>query len=162
MWEGIVPRRIFISYQHDDQEKAKGFNLLRWNKNVDLEFVGRHLLDPVNSKNEEYIRQKVKEQLKGTSVTVVLLGHNTAGSDWVKDEIEWSVEKSNGVLAIKLYDDVADPSPDSPVGKALYNAGAEISSWDVNKFEAAIERAFKSAGRAEAMASTGSGPGCGR
>ena len=42
-----MARRIFISYQHDDQMKAKGFNLLRWNKNVPTEFVGRHLLDPV-------------------------------------------------------------------------------------------------------------------
>ena len=27
-----MARRIFISHQHDDQMKAKGFNLLRWNK----------------------------------------------------------------------------------------------------------------------------------
>ena len=33
-----MARRIFISYQHDDQMKAKGFNLLRWNKYVDVEF----------------------------------------------------------------------------------------------------------------------------
>lgn len=157
-------RRIFISYQHADQLKAKGFNLLRWNKNVDLEFVGRHLLDPVNSENEAYITQKVKEQLNGTSVTVVLLGHETADSDWVKSEVEWSVEKNNGVVAIKLYDDVPNPSVNSPVGEALHNAGAEIIDWDVSKFEAAIERAFKSAGRAVAMASAGAGagPGCGR
>ena len=100
--EGALARRIFISYQHADQLKAKGFNLLRWNKNVDLEFVGRHLLDPVNSENEGYITEKVKEQLNGTSVTVVLLGHKTADSDWVKREVEWSVEKNNGVVAVKL------------------------------------------------------------
>lgn len=158
-----MARRIFISYQHEDQQKAKGFNLLRWNKNVDLEFVGRHLLDPVNSENEAYITQKVKEQLKGTSVTVVLLGHNTADSDWVQREIEWSLGKQNGVLAIKLYDDIADPSPNSPVGKALYDAGAEVIGWEVAKFESAIERAFKAAGRAEALASSGSSTsGCGR
>ena len=46
-----MARRIFISYQNDDQMKAKGFNLLRWNKNVPTEFVGRHLLDPVKSNN---------------------------------------------------------------------------------------------------------------
>src|SRR5262249_27871917 len=127
--EGALARRIFISYQHNDQLKAKGFNLLRWNKNVDLEFVGRHLLAPVDSENEGYVTQKVKEQLNGTSVTVVLLGHETADSDWVKREVEWSVEKSNGVLAIKLYDDVPNPSLNSPVGEALHNAGAEIIDW---------------------------------
>lgn len=28
-------RRIFISFQSDDTNQAKGFNLLRWNPNVD-------------------------------------------------------------------------------------------------------------------------------
>jgi hypothetical protein len=157
-----MARRIFISYQHDDQMKAKGFNLLRWNKNVDFEFVGRHLLDPVNSKNEDYISQRIKEQLTGTSVTVVLLGQKAADSKWVQWEIEQSVAKKNGILAIKISDNVPTPSKESPVGKALYDAGAEIIGWDVGKFESAIERAFKAAGRAEVVASMGSGTGCGR
>src|SRR5437879_9875508 len=63
----FMARRVFISYQHDDQMKAKGFNLLRWNKNVDLEFVGQHLLDPVDSTNKDYIKQCVRDELKGTS-----------------------------------------------------------------------------------------------
>lgn len=155
-------RRIFISYQHEDQMKGKGFNLLRWNKNVDFEFVGRHLLDPLDSKNEDYITQKVKEQLTGTSVTVVLLGHKTEGSKWVQWEIEQSVAKKNGILAIKLSDDVPNPSKESPVGKALYDAGAEIIGWDVTQFEAAIERAFRAAGRAESIAFQSSSTGCGR
>jgi MTH538 TIR-like domain (DUF1863) len=157
-----MARRIFISYQHEDRMKGKGFNLLRWNKNVDFEFVGRHLLDPVDSKNENYIAQKVKEQLSGTSVTVVLLGRGTENSKWVQWEIEQSVEKKNGVLAIKLSDDVPDPSKESPVGKALCDTGAEIIGWDVSKFEPAIERTFKAAGRADVIASVSSGTGCGR
>jgi hypothetical protein len=76
-----MPRRIFISFQYEDQMRAKGFNLLRWNRNVDIEFVGRHLLDPVNSTNETYVRQCIREQLTGTSVTVVLLGRNTHDSE---------------------------------------------------------------------------------
>ena len=72
-----MARRIFISYQHDDRMKAKGFNLLRWNRNVETEFVGRHLLDPVKSSDPAYISKKIREQLKGTSVTVVLIGDST-------------------------------------------------------------------------------------
>jgi len=149
-----MARRIFISYQHEDQGKAKGFNLLRWNKNVDLEFVGRHLLDPVKSSDEQYIAEKVKEQLAGTSVTVVLLGHNTQESDWVAWEIAESVAKKNGILAIKIDADVPDPSVDSVVGNALHGCGAEIVPWSPHDFEAAIERAFRAAGRAESVAAT--------
>src|SRR5437763_14620626 len=98
-----MARRIFISFQYADQMKAKGFHLLRWNKNVEsFDCVGRHLLDPVDSTNKTYIAAKVREQLKGTSVTVVLIGKETAQSDWVADEIDWSLEKGNGVVGICL------------------------------------------------------------
>lgn len=88
-----MERRVFISYQHRDQLKAKGFNLMRYNKHLNLEFVGRHLLDPVKSDDPAYIGRKIRERLKGTSVTVVLIGDVTAQSIWVSREILWSLEK---------------------------------------------------------------------
>lgn len=145
-----MARRIFISYQHEDRMKAKGFNLLRWNKNVDIEFVGRHLLDPVDSENEAYIMDKIWDQIHGTSVTVVLIGDKTCDSEWVRWEIETSVKDKaapNGVLAIKLDKDVPLPK-ESPVGKILHELGAEVIGWDPHAFNDAIERAADSAGRA--------------
>ena len=138
-------RRIFISYQHADQMKAKGFNLLRWNKNVDFSFVGRHLLDPVDSNNRDYIRAKIKEQLSGTSVTVVLIGAKCSQSDWVSDEIRWSQERGNGLLGVRLDDSCEVP-------ESLTDAGAEIIDWDAHAFGDAIERAALAAGRAKAIA----------
>jgi hypothetical protein len=155
-----MPRRVFISYQHEDQLKAKGFNLLRWNKNVDVEFVGRHLLDPVNSQNSDYITRKIKEQLKGTSVTVVLIGQRTADSEWVDKEIQWGLEKErpNGVIGIRL-------DPDVEIPRDLKGCGAEILNWyepaDTAECGPAIERAALAAGRKAAMSSSSSG-GCGR
>ena len=153
-----MARRIFISYQHDDQMKAKGFHLLKWNKNVDLDFVGRHLLDPVDSKNEKYVWDKIREQINGTSVTVVLIGKKTHDSVWVRDEIEFSLskEKPNGILAIKLDDGVPLPA-DSPVGKILHDCGAEIIDWNPHNFGDAIERAAISGGRGLAVTTTVAG-----
>jgi hypothetical protein len=153
-------RRIFISYQHDDHDKAKGFNLLRWNKNVDIEFVGRHLLSPVDSTNEQTIKQAIREQLTGTSVTVVLLGDKTQQSEWVAWEVQQSLskDKPNGLLAIKLDNKVVlDPS--SAVGKILHDFGAETVVWDAHEFSAAIERAATGVGRAAAIRSTTPGGG---
>ncbi len=152
-----MPRRIFISFAYEDQAKAKGFNLLRWNKNVDVEFVGRHLLDPVKSTDSDYITRKVKEQLTGTSVTVVLVGAETADSEWVQREIEWSLEKGNGVLAIRLHDD-------APLPQGIVDCGAEVISWDPSTFDDAIERAALQVGRTKALQSTGTdtGSGCAR
>jgi hypothetical protein len=159
-------RKIFISYNHKDQDQAKGFNLLQWNKNVDLEFVGRHLLDPVKSKDEKYIWSKIREQLTGSSVTVVLLGQETCTSDWVAREIAASVEKDqpNGVLAIKLKDQDPAVPPDSPVGKALTACGAEVIDWNPHEFADAIERAYRAAGRVQQMHAVAAsrGPICSR
>lgn len=144
-----VKRHIFISYQHKDQMKAKGFRLLPWAKNVDVDFVGRHLLDPVDSKNEPYIKTKIQEQIKGTSVTVVLIGKDTKKSKYQPLEIEWSLAKDapNGILGIKLDKSVKLPK-DSAVGQLLRDAGAEILDWEPSKFGDAIQRAAVAARRA--------------
>ena len=141
-------RKIFISYQHKDQMKAKGFNLLSWAKNVDVDFVGRHLLDPVDRTNKQYIDSKIREQIKGSSVTVVLIGKDTKESEYQPWEIEQSLAKDapNGILGIKLDKSVKLPK-DSGVGQLLYDAGAEIIEWDASKFGDAIERAALAAKR---------------
>ncbi len=145
-----MARRIFICYQHEDQLTAKGFNLMRYNKNLDLDFVGRHLLDPVKSSDPDYISRKIKEQIAGSSVTVVLIGDETADSEWVAKEIQWSLDKlpPNGIVGIRL-----NPQADIPQG--LDDCGAEILNWyepeDVHEFQDAIERAAAAARRAQLM-----------
>ena len=145
-------RRVFISYEGHDRNKAKGFNLLRWNKNVNADFVGRHLLDPVKSTDHDYIRGQIKSQIKGSSVTVVICGGYTNESSWVGHEIKWSLEKDppNGVLAIKL-------TPDAQVPQAVLDCGGEVIGWDPKKFDEAIERAARQPRRVDAIVSAGSG-----
>lgn len=150
-----VKRHIFISYQHKDQMKAKGFHLLRWAKNVDVDFVGRHLLDPVKSKDEQYIKSEIRKQIKGTSVTVVLIGKDTKKSKYQPFEIEQSLakDKSNGILGIKL-DKSVDLPKKSDVGQLLHDAGAEVIGWKPSKFGDAIERAAVAARQAEKIKRT--------
>jgi hypothetical protein len=152
-----MARRIFISCVYEDQARAKGFNLLRWNKNVDVQFVGRHLLDPVKSTDPDYIAREIKEQLTGTSVTVVLVGPETANSEWVRREIDWSLERGNGILAIRLDDG-------APLPRRIVDCGAEVIGWDPSAFDDAIERAALQAGRTRALerAGTDTGSGCAR
>lgn len=150
-----VIRHIFISYQHKDQMKSKGFNLLSYAKNVDVDFVGRHLLDPVKSKDEKYIKSEINKQIKGTSVTVVLIGKDTKESEYQPYEIEQSLAKEapNGILGIRLNKSVDLPK-NSPTRKLLHDAGAEIIDWEPKKFGEAIERAVLSTGRASKIKRT--------
>lgn len=143
-----MTRRVFISYQHIDQMKAKGLNLMTHNKGVNVDFTGRHLLDPVKSSDPDYISRKIKEQIKGSSATIVLIGKNTADSDWVEKEVRWSQEKGNGIVGIRI-------DPDAGIPDALKEYGAEIVDWnkpaDVGQFDAAIERAIAGTSRAQHM-----------
>lgn len=102
------------------------------------------------SDDPAYISRKIRERLKGTSVTVVLIGNVTAQSIWVSREIQWSLEKNppNGILGISL-------DPDASVPDELIERGAEILKWyrpeDVHEFQDAIERASMAARSARLM-----------
>lgn len=54
------------------------------------------------------IEQWIEEQLKGTSVTVVLFGAETYNREWVRHEIKRSYELKKGILAIDIHN-VKDP-----------------------------------------------------
>src|SRR3546814_20503923 len=54
------------------------------------------------------IEKWIEEQLKGTSVTVVLFGAETYDREWVRHEIKRSYELGKGLLAIDIHS-VKDP-----------------------------------------------------
>jgi hypothetical protein len=143
-----MTRRVFISYQHEDQMKARGLNLMTYNKNVNIDFTGRHLLDPVNSTNSAYISSVIKDRIKGSSATIVLIGRETTDSEWVEKEIAWSREAGNGIIGIRI-------DPDAEIPEGLIDYGAEILEWakpeDVQEFDEALERAIAATNRARNM-----------
>lgn len=49
------------------------------------------------------IRNWIDEQLKGTSVTIVLFGTETSTREWVHYEITESIKRKNGILAIDIH-----------------------------------------------------------
>jgi hypothetical protein len=54
------------------------------------------------------IEKWIEEQMKGTSVTVVLFGAETSERPWVRHEIKRSYELGKGLLAIDIHN-VKDP-----------------------------------------------------
>ncbi|QGG41310.1 TIR domain-containing protein [Aeromicrobium yanjiei] len=143
-----MTRRVFISFQHSDLMKAKGLELMTHNKNVNVDFTGRHLLTPVKSEDSNYIGLKIREQIKGSSATIVLIGSKTADSDWVDREIEWTRDAGHGLIGIRI-------DPQAPIPDSMKEAGAEILEWntpeDVQQFDSAIERAIGATSRAKNM-----------
>ena len=97
-------RNVFISFAMEDIDEV---NLLRAhakNENSDIEFNDYSVREPYNSERAEYIRQKITERIERASVTVVYLSSSTAQSDWVKWEVEKSLNLGKRVIAVHASD----------------------------------------------------------
>lgn len=147
-------QRIFLSFEHPQQLGPSGFDLAA---HKDLAFRGRHLAEASKRDDPQY----VKDQVSRSAVTVVLIGSHASENKWLRSEIEWSLEKGNGLVGILL-----DPAASTPV--MLHEAGAEILNWrdpeDVGYLKAAIDAAARSAAllRRAARHGTGAGESCAR
>ncbi len=150
---------MFISTAYEDANQARGFKLLQWNPHLDIEFVSRDLLTPVDSQDPDYIKASIRERQNGTSVTAVLIGQTTAESEWVRWEVEESDARGNGIIGIKLKD-----QDDAPIPPVLQELGAKVINWNPDAFSDEIERAALIAGREElgpAPSRSVSSSGCG-
>lgn len=83
--------------------------------------------EEVKKKNDSDIEKWIDEQLKGTSVTVVLIGSDTAGKKWIKYEIKASHKKGNGMLGIYIHQKKDSKGNTSVKGKNPFD------SWTFKK-----------------------------
>ena len=99
-----MARYTFFSFNYDDVKNFK-VNVVRnsWLINhAEETFVDGSIWEKEKSKGVAVIKNLINEGLKGTSVTAVLIGDDTANSRWVKYEIVKSFERGNGLLGINI------------------------------------------------------------
>lgn len=98
--EGNGRKNVFISFAYEDNNEV---NLLRGqakNDKLPIEFNDWSVKEPINSERATYIKQKIADRINQSSLTVVYLSDKTAGSDWVKWEIEKSLELGKKVIGV--------------------------------------------------------------
>lgn len=98
-----MARKVFFSFKYDDVQRAMNVR----NSNVitgtiKSGFIDKADFEEVERKGEKAIKNWIDDQLKGTTVTVVLVGAKTDKSRWVKYEIEQSIARGNGILTIDI------------------------------------------------------------
>ncbi|MCX6737877.1 MAG: TIR domain-containing protein [Candidatus Parcubacteria bacterium] len=59
--------------------------------------------ESIKRQGDDAIKRWIGDQLKGTSVTVVLIGAETANRPWVNYEIQESIKCGNGLLGIYIH-----------------------------------------------------------
>lgn len=100
-----MARRTFFSFHYkNDIWRA---NIVR-NSWVTQErkaagFIDTAAFEEIKKGGDNAIKKWIREQLEGTSVTVVLIGSDTSSRDYVKYELKKSWDKGNGILGIYVH-----------------------------------------------------------
>src|ERR1700730_1352842 len=86
VWRACQVRNSWVT---KDRESAGFWDAAAW--------------EEVKKKGEEAIQKWIDDQLSGTSVTVVLIGAETAARPYVGYEIKQSHNKGNGILGLYIH-----------------------------------------------------------
>jgi hypothetical protein len=101
-----MARRAFFSFHYKNDVWRANQVRNSWVTKDDKEaegFVDAAEFEKVEKQGEQTIKNWINGQLKGTSVTVVLIGPETNNRPYVKYEIEKSHETGNGMLGIYVH-----------------------------------------------------------
>lgn len=146
-----MARRVFFSFEYGDVSRAMVVRNSWVTQGKEAAgFIDTAEFEKIKRQGDEAVKRWIDSQLKGTSVTVVLVGENTCSSKWVKHEIEKSKEIGNGLLGIDiskikdLQGNTTDRCGEIPKGYTFYLWFKEDG---YNKMGDWIEKAAKAAGR---------------
>ena len=101
-----MARRVFFSFNYDDVADFK-VNVVRnsralKNPKYKSTFIDKSLWEEARRKNPSALKWLMDTNLNGTSVTVILIGNNTANRRWVNYEIVKSFVEGKGIMSIHL------------------------------------------------------------
>jgi len=111
-------------------------------------FYDASLWEEAKKKGTDAVKKMIRQGLEGTSVTVVLIGAQTAQRKFVDYEIEQSIERGNGLLGIYISgikDQKGNTDLQGSAPSRLTLAGAPCYYWDRSNFGDWVESAYKKA-----------------
>lgn len=139
-------RKVFFSfhYKRDAWRVGQVRNSNMIGTGFQNPFYDRAAWEEVKQQGDRVIKNWIDSQIKGTSVTAVLIGAQTASRKWVKYEIEETLRQGHGLIGIdisKIKDqngqtDTTGTNP-LPVGTPYYawnndNGRANLGTWIEN------------------------------
>lgn len=100
-----MARRVFFSFHYEkDAQRAAVVRNHAVTKDQDEEagFVDKAAWESIEKQGDAAIKRWIADQLKGTSVTVVLIGAETDSRHWVQYELQESYKRGNGLLGVTI------------------------------------------------------------
>ena len=128
-------KNIFVSHQHNDADQIKEFGKLIGNHGIkmrDSSIYEKKLKN--NATNESYIKYKlIKPQIEWAGTIVVLIGKDTAKSDYVNWEIRAAAEAGKRIIGVYLQG-----AKDEDIPSELKEYGDNLVGWNGDKIVRAI------------------------
>jgi hypothetical protein len=125
-----MARRVFFSFHYERDAWRAGQVRNSWVTKDDRESAGfwdAAAWQEVKKKGDEAITKWIDNQLTGTSVTVVLIGAETAERKYVGYEISQSYTKGNGIIGIYIHNMKDSEGSTDTKGKN------PLANWTVKK-----------------------------
>jgi hypothetical protein len=146
-----MARRVFFSFHY--QKDVWRANVVRNCHIVEgtaaAGFQDASLWEETKRKGDEAVRRLIDSGLIGTTVTVVLIGAESANRKFIGYEIEQSIARGNGLLGVYIHMIKDQNGYTSAMGQAprgLVAVGAPSYLWDQAAFGSWVESAAKKAG----------------
>lgn len=100
-----MARKVFFSFHFgkDSQRAAQVRNADMLTDEDEYGVIDAVDWEKLEREGAESVRCWILSQLEGTSVTVVLIGAETANRPWVKYEIRKSWERGNALIGLKIH-----------------------------------------------------------
>jgi len=151
-----MARRVFFSFHYDRDiwraNQVRNCNVVTGADTAG--FFDHSEYEEAKKKGSDGIKRMILNNLKNTSVTVVLIGTETASRPWVQYEIRESIVRKNGLLGIYIHH-LKDQDGKASIfrgSKPAVPEGIELPAYDwdkdLDRFRKAIEGAGK---RSDAM-----------
>jgi hypothetical protein len=145
-----MARRVFFSFHY--QRDLWRANVVRNSGAIEgvsaAGFQDAFFWEETKRTGDVAVKKLIRSGLRNTSVTVVLIGAETANRRYLTYEVEQSVARGNGILGIRINnikDKDGRTDPPGPVPSALTSFGAAIYTWEYGKLGEWVEKAYKSA-----------------
>ncbi len=131
-------RRVFFSFDWDDVwrvNQVRNSWVTKGNYKI-AGFADAAEIEEAKKRTDKEIRKWIDEQIKGTSVTCILIGGKTDESKWVKYEIEKSIEEKKGLLGVLIHN-LKDAA-----GKTDKRGANPLGNYNEDNFGEAVKSAL--------------------
>ncbi len=129
-------KRVFLSFRAEDRKQVNGLRLLAANDRFEVQVCDESVRTPYDSNDPAYIRRKIREKVRRTTITVCLLRALTRTSKWVSWELEESIDKGNEIILMGLpgvTEALTLPVPVKRLGLRWYTCDLDWLTREINR-----------------------------